>query len=302
MSDPEELDGELEEALKRRSVQSIKVGAALLDALAISPGPLPLRELSRRAGMPPSKARRYLISFLACGLVEQHPATGYYDLGPMTLRLGFAALSRMDPVRISVEAAAELSRELDHTTMVAVWSDRGPIIIAWFDSSEILVCNLRVGSLLPLTNSASGKLFLAFLPRETTRALVDKAIEQLRESGGVSLAQARRDIDSMIEEVRPTGIGTTAENLLPGLSAVAAPVFDSNDNIVAVIAEIHKANAADQVDGRSIRDAVVECAARVSLRLGHRWREPQEGPGKCKPTGQERPSRAASPRRSAKRS
>lgn len=283
MTGLEELDEESDEALKRRSVQSVIVGTALLDALAIATGPLPLRELSRRAGMPPSKARRYLISFLECGLVEQHPATGYYDLGPMTLRLGFAALSRMDPVRISVECASELSRELDRTMMVAVWSDRGPIIIAWFDSSEILACNLRVGSVLPLTNSASGKLFLAFLPRETTRPLVEKAIGQLRERGGISLAQARRDIDALVEQVRAAGVGTTAESLLPGLSAIAAPVFDSNGNVIAVIAEIHKADAADVVDGRSIREAVVESAAKVSLRLGHRWREPQEGPGKCRP-------------------
>ena len=225
MAELEELDEDSDEALKRRSVQSVIVGTALLDALAIATGPLPLRELSRRAGMPPSKARRYLISFLECGLVEQHPATGYYDLGPMTLRLGFAALSRMDPVRISVERASELSRELDRTTMVAVWSDRGPIIIAWFDSSEILACNLRVGSVLPLTNSASGKLFLAYLPRETTRPLVEKAVGQLRERGGVSLAQARRDIDTLVQQVRAAGVGTTAESLLPGLSAVAAPVL-----------------------------------------------------------------------------
>lgn len=276
MTDTEELAAEIADNDRRRSVQSIKVGASLLEALAGSGGPLHLRELSRRANMQPSKARRYLISFLDCGLIEQHPTTGRYDLGSMALRLGFAALSRMDPVRFSVEAASALSQELDRTVMVAVWSDKGPIIISWFDSSEILACNLRVGSILPLTISASGKLFLAHLSPKTTQPLVDKAIRQAQEQGKMKASEARHEIKRVVAQVRRDGFATTAGSLLPGLGAIAAPVLDSSGRIVAAITEIHKADASETVDGTPVKQTMVEAARTVSSRLGHRWQNGTE--------------------------
>lgn len=264
-------DAELADNERRRSVQSIKVGSRLLEALAEAGCPLHLRELSERAGMHPSKARRYLISFLECGLVEQNAITGRYDLGPMALRLGFAALSRMDPIRLTVEAANALSQEIDRTVLVAVWSDHGPIIISWFDSSEILACNLRVGSVLPLTASASGKIFLTHLPRRTTQPLVDRAVRQAQQLGKPP-GETRADVQRSIEEVRRQGFATTSESLLPGLSAISAPVIDSSGNVAAAITEIHKADAKAEIDGRPTTQIIVDTAKAVSERLGYDWK------------------------------
>ncbi|MCW5730636.1 MAG: IclR family transcriptional regulator [Alphaproteobacteria bacterium] len=248
----------------------------MLNALAGSAKPIPLNELSRLAGMPPSKARRYLISFLDCGLAEQNSISGHYDLGPMALRLGLAALSRIDPVRASVEAAAALSRQIDRTLLVSVWSERGPVIIAWFDSTEILACNLRVGSVLPIANSASGNLFLTYLPRKTTRHLVDRWTRQVTAGGRMSRNEAREELERIVETVRRRGVGTTEESLLPGLSAIAAPVFDSNGSIIAAIAEIHKAQDAT-IDPRMLGQLLVQTANEVSAKVGYQWQASQDG-------------------------
>lgn len=257
---------------RRGSVQSIKVGSALLNALAGSGRPVPLNELSRLAGMPPSKARRYLISFLDCGLAEQNGISGHYDLGPMALRLGLAALSRIDPVRTSVEATAALSRQIDRTLLVSVWSERGPVIIAWFDSTEILACNLRVGSVLPIANSASGNLFLTHFPRKTTQHLVDRWVRQVTAGGQMSRNKAREDLERIVETVRRRGVGITQESLLPGLSAIAAPVFDSNGSMIAAIAEIHKAQDST-IDPVALRQLLVQTAHEVSAKVGYRWQD-----------------------------
>src|SRR3546814_5120858 len=61
---------------RRSGVQSIEVGWQLLEALTHSNGPLHLGELANGARMATSKARRYLVSLLRCGLVEQSVTTG----------------------------------------------------------------------------------------------------------------------------------------------------------------------------------------------------------------------------------
>src|SRR3990172_7728103 len=80
----------------RRGIQSIETGVRLLEALERVDGPLALKDVSAMAGMDPSSAHRYLASFARCGLVRQSDDTRY-DLGPLTLRVGLAAMQRVEP-------------------------------------------------------------------------------------------------------------------------------------------------------------------------------------------------------------
>lgn len=77
----------------QRAVQSVEVGGRLLLALADSGSSLSLKDLAAKAGMTPSRAHPYLVSYGRLGLVEQD-SVGRYDLGPAALRVGLASLSR----------------------------------------------------------------------------------------------------------------------------------------------------------------------------------------------------------------
>ena len=92
---------------KRRGIQSIDTGIRVLEAMEKADGPLPLKELSARADLDPSSAHRYLASFVRCGLVTQLPDSRY-DMGPLALRLGLAAIQRSDPVQAAERAMPAL--------------------------------------------------------------------------------------------------------------------------------------------------------------------------------------------------
>src|SRR6185312_12359306 len=96
----------------RQGIQSIEVGAALLQALAKASKPQMLRDLAAAAGMPAAKAHRYLVSFGRMGLVEQQAETGLYDLGAFALDLGLSALARLEPVTLAGTALTELSAQI----------------------------------------------------------------------------------------------------------------------------------------------------------------------------------------------
>ena len=85
---------------KRRGIQSIDTGIRLLEALERADGPLALKDLSSAAQLDPSSAHRYLASFVRCGLVRQE-SDARYDFGPLALRIGLAAMQRLDPVQIT---------------------------------------------------------------------------------------------------------------------------------------------------------------------------------------------------------
>jgi DNA-binding IclR family transcriptional regulator len=149
-------------APQRAGIQSVEVGFSLLEVLSTSPGPLMLRDLAAAAGMSAAKAHRYLVSFQRLELVAQDSATTRYDLGPAALKLGLAALSRLDSVKLARQLMPSLMAQTGQTLALAVWGNQGPTLVHWEESPQAVTVNLRLGDVLPLLSSATGLCFTAF--------------------------------------------------------------------------------------------------------------------------------------------
>ena len=173
--------------------------------------------------MAASKARRYLISLQRCGLVDQDKATSHYVRSDGCACRAIALMPRH--IRFGTEAVIDRNQTLDRTTWLTVWSDRGPIIIAWYDASETLICNLYVGSILPLLRSISGRLFLSYLPRQTTKALLRRELDSEFVQNHLNI-KSERDVGKLIADIRGRSLSYAVQLLVPGLGAVGAPIFD----------------------------------------------------------------------------
>jgi len=253
---------------RRQGIQSIEVGSVLLAVLGRAQEPLSLRDLSSQAKMSPSKAHRYLVSLLRTGLVMQDPLTNRYDVGYLSLKLGLAALSRVDLVRFGNEAASWLNQELDTTVLLCVWGNYGPTVVVMYDSSDLMIQNVRVGSVLPVTRSATGRVFLAYMPRKTTLSRVKQELKGPFSAISSSNIRSMDDVEALIKKVRKERLGTTHGDVVPGQSALAAPIFDHSGHIVASLTLI---GASDQVHGDmpiSPARTLLRIADMASQRLG----------------------------------
>jgi DNA-binding IclR family transcriptional regulator len=207
----------------QQGIQSVEVGARLLNALVEAPEAQMLRDLAAAARMPPAKAHRYLVSLARIGLVEQQLETGLYDLGPFALQLGLRALARLEPVTSAGPVLVELRREIEQTVALAVWGNEGATIVRWLGADTPVSASLRVGSVMPLTRSATGGAFLAFLPRETTARWLKKELETNVRKG--LRPEALEDVEHWIAQTRRRGYAHTTD-FIPGIAGIAAPVFD----------------------------------------------------------------------------
>ncbi|GHF40259.1 IclR family transcriptional regulator [Seohaeicola zhoushanensis] len=192
-------------------LQSLDAALALLARLAEAPGPQTLTDLARSGDMPVSKAHRYLASFVHAGLVRQAGRSGKYDLGPAAMALGLAALARLDFVNRTADRLPDIVAETGLTALLCVWSEGGPVVVRWERSARYMVTALGLGSTLPLLNSATGRVFLAYTPAPLTAALL------AREGGNA---------EALTEETRARGYASVSGDLIPGLAAIAAPVLD----------------------------------------------------------------------------
>jgi DNA-binding IclR family transcriptional regulator len=250
---------------KRQGIQSVEVGMRLLRVLADVPAALSLKDLAMAAGMPASKAHRYLVSLGRSGLVAQDAATGRYDLGPLALTVGLAALGRVNAARVGTWAAGALRDRIDETVLVAVWGNRGPVIIGWEESSKPVTVNVRVGSVMPLLTSATGRVFLAHLPDDRTEAFVTAELRRDKERGS-----ARPNPERLIAEVRRHGLGRVDGDMLPGVSALAAPVLGHAGKLAFVLTALGPQGVFDSRWDGPTAAVLREIAEAAGQRLGAR--------------------------------
>jgi DNA-binding IclR family transcriptional regulator len=248
----------------QQGIQSIEVGARILQALAQAPRPQMLRDLASAAQMPPAKAHRYLVSFARMGLVEQQVETGLYDLGSFALELGLSALARMEPVTLAAPLLAELREATGQTVALAVWANHGPTIVRWLGADTPVSASLRTGSVMPLTRSATGQAFLAFLPQETTAPWVKKELAEHARQGLAPITRA--EVDQLAARVRGRGLARTSE-FIPGISGMAAPVFDHSGAMVLALIVLGYSKPFEAA-GDSIATTVLQKAEQLSARLG----------------------------------
>lgn len=261
----------------RAGIQSVEVGFALLDVLARAEGPLMLRDLAAAADMSAAKAHRYLVSFQRLGLVTQDAATTRYDLGPAALRLGLASLARLDAVRMGRERLAALQPQVGHTLALAVWGNHGPTIVHWQESPLATPVNLRLGDVMPLLTSATGRCFAAFLSPERALSRVDGMIEdEMRRLRALPNVKHRADlpttgaqVKALLDEVRQRGSARVVDTLLPGVAGFCAPVFDSDGHMVLGVVALGSAATFDAAWGGKVEAPLRAMARQLSSDLGH---------------------------------
>lgn len=247
----------------RAGVNSIETGLQIARALAALPGPQPLKAVAASAGIPPAKAHRYLVSLIRAGLAEQDRENGHYRLGPLALELGLAAQRGIDVLTLGGEVIDALCTDIDETVLLAVWGNKGPVVVRWEESSRPIATNVRAGWVMPMTSSATGRLFAAYLPEDVTRPLLDAELARH------TVARRRRQA-ALIDQARQRGMARVDGDLQGGISGIAAPAFDRGGGIAAVIAALGPSSAFDASWSGPIAGAVCRAAARLSGQLGFR--------------------------------
>ncbi|MBN9205744.1 IclR family transcriptional regulator [Methylibium petroleiphilum] len=252
----------------RAGIQSVEVGYAVLDALASAPDAMMLRDLAAACAMSAAKAHRYLVSFQRVGLVAQDPATSRYDLGPTARRLGLASLARLDGLAAGRAAAARLCEAIGHTTALAVWSERGPIIVhCETPSCQPLTIGLRLGSVMPLSSSATGRCFAAWLPREQIAAVLTRELGA-RPARPLARLATGSGWATWAAAVRARGAGTADGDPQPGLVTWCHPVFDATGRLVLGLVTLGPSAAFDGRAGGMIDRAAHSVAAALSREFG----------------------------------
>lgn len=253
---------------RRQRVQSAETGMSILKALASLGGSASLTAIAAEVQENAAKVHRYLVSLTQEGLVIQNPATQHYQLGAESIRIGLAALRQCDPVRMGETALVNLREALQVTCFIAVMGNLGPTVLRIEEPYLPVTVNIRPGSVLPLLWSASGQAFLAFskdvsLQRKAESDFALATAEQR------SLLAGTEPVAQLCRQVRDHGCAIVNDTLLPGISAVSAPIFDARGHTCAVLTALGASNGFDSRPGGTVCPQVMKEAAEISAAMGY---------------------------------
>lgn len=237
---------------ERKGVQSVERAFDILRVVEASAGPVGLAEIAQALQSSPSKVHHYLVSLVRCGALRQ-TGRGSYDLGATSLGLGLSALSRLDTVDRACEAAEALRDQVGEAVFVAVWGNRGPTIIRYFEGAQPLTVEARAGLVLPILASATGRVFLAWGQ--------DSQVVPLLEENDL-------DLDALRDRTRAFGVGHVDGDLLPRIASVSAPVFAYGTELALAVTVLGWSGDFDSAPSGQAARALKAACDRLSQEFG----------------------------------
>jgi DNA-binding IclR family transcriptional regulator len=206
-------------------------------------------------------AHRYLTSFVRADMVRQDQVSGHYDLGALALRLGLASLNRSDTMQIADDEFRQLVARADIDGHITIWGTYGVTTVRYHNRHAPILSNFRLGDVLPLLDSAAGRLFLTYLNPAMTRGVLK--IESAKSEDRVTA----KDIKAITDRVRADGYAWIDGQVFHGMRAIAAPIFDPQNELRAALSLVSNQGSLVRFPN-AVLDDLVATAKRISHRLG----------------------------------
>ncbi len=245
------------------AVQSVDRALLVLEILA-KMGQAGVTEIADELGVHKSTVSRLIAVLEARGFVEQVSERGKYRLGFAVARLARAGRVQLDLVKLSQDICDELSVDVGETVNLAVLDgDRIVNIVEAIGPAEITL-RTWVGQSCPAYATSSGKVLLSELDPADVFTRLGAALESFTDNTVSDAADLQRELTS----VRDRGWASVAEELEVGLNAVAAPVYDSDSEVIAAMSVSGPAYrlAADRFE--EVAKVTIAAADAISRRLG----------------------------------
>jgi DNA-binding IclR family transcriptional regulator len=143
------------------------------------------------------------------------------------------------------------------SVFLATWGNRGPTIVFKIDGKRPPV-PVPVGYVLPIFNSATGRVFLAHLPHDETEPLLASELRGEKRRG--------RAIEAVLSAVRREGFAQMEEGAT--FSGLSAPVL-AHDGRIAAALTMSRPNGSGAAERTRLARLLVAAAAAISAKLGY---------------------------------
>ncbi|MBL8383337.1 MAG: IclR family transcriptional regulator [Burkholderiales bacterium] len=253
-------------ALTERSRETADLTLRLLEFMTLEPAPCGVTELSQQFGTSKATIHRHLRTLANREFVRQDPATLRYEPAIKLFQLGERLRERFGVLGAAREEMTRLREATGQAVTLSTLAEGRVVVLELVQGHTAVEFGIRPGTQMSLHASAHGKVALAFGPA----ALLERCLRGKLASTGPDAITDPAELKRQVEAIRQQGWATAANEVLFGMNALAAPVFDHRGAFAGALAIVGSTQFIDARPAAKQVALVRGAAARVSATLG--WR------------------------------
>ena len=219
-------------------------------------------EIAQTTGLHKATAHRIMTTLVSGGFLER-TEDDRFRLGLKLLELGMGTLRRLDVRRAALPYMEQLVERFQETCDLGIFDHGEVLYVEVVHSQQALTIAARVGNRLPIHYTASGRVFLAFLPPEVVEPILSAPLRAYTAQTITSPAGLYQEL----EATRQRGYGLDDEGFEAGIRAVAAPIRDIDGHVIAALSVLGPTNRMPPERILEIAQAVVEATHGISAHL-----------------------------------
>ena len=214
-------------------MNSIEKALEILRTFTPDNKPLRSVEISHRLEMNKATVNRILNILKNRGFVVQDEATRRYRLGPSTALLGRAVKKSLSGrlVALAKPYLDSLRDKVNETVHLEVLVGERIFLTYSSKGTRQVTVTPRVGDQMAINANAGAKAITAFSPQE----FIEKRLQGKLRKYTMKTITSRNKIREEYAAIRETGVAYDNEEFDDDVSAVAAPVFNHEDRVVAAV-------------------------------------------------------------------
>lgn len=225
---------------------------------------LTLTQIAERVEMHKSTVHRLLATLERKRFIQHDESNGTFHLGLRLVELGFTVLKGNDIHRQAIPYMQRLSTECRETVDLAILDGGQVVYLQVVESPQRMKFAAAPGQRLPVFCTATGKGFLAFLPKDRVEEILKQGLPKYTEY----TKTARTEIYEELNVIRERGFAISQQEYEDGVNAVAAPILDANRYPVASMAIVGPAFRLPEERLRQLGKLVRETADTIARDLG----------------------------------
>ncbi|MDX6744366.1 IclR family transcriptional regulator [Actinocorallia sp. A-T 12471] len=248
-----------------RSIAAVERAMDVLLLFGRSTRPdLGVTEIATELGLTKAAVHRILTALRSKELITVDPVTRRYALGHAAISLGRAYMARMDLRAMVGPELRLLSRQTGETATLSVRRGDTRMYVDQAVPNQELRMEVSLGIPYPLHAGSSSKAFLAFLDEaEVSGYLARHPLNALTDKTIVSEEYLRAELAN----IRRRGYATSLGERQEGAGSIAAPVFDHDGRVLAVLSVSGPATRFKS-HMKEYAPLLIAAASRVSAQLG----------------------------------
>lgn len=224
-----------------------------------------ISDLAVSLGLSKSTVSRLMATLASEGFVNKDPVTKKYRLGLSILALSGIITSNFEISKEAGPIVNKLVNELGETAHLAILEGIDTVYIHKSECNNPVKVLTHLGKRNPAYCTSSGKVLLAYSDNKIFNEIIENGLKRYAKNTIINPDM----LHSELKKIKEQGYSLSKDELLDGVTSIAAPLRDFTGNVVAAITVTGPNQRITNYKIPIFVKKIIDAAKEASKRLGY---------------------------------